>query len=147
MMDVLHRLAGFEDFFQRQRLPRKRVALRISHPPVQNAASSPGDGVLGQAENFFCPVVGKSNFSSLVGDDDAHGTGFHDAADEIPVAAEVLLGALAFDGIADGAVENVGVELAFDEIIGGPGFHGLHVNLLVALAGQQDHGRPGIELL
>ena len=92
-------------------------------------------------------MVGKSDFSSLVGNDDAHGAGFHDAADEIPVAAEVFFGVLAFDGIADGAVENVGVELAFDQVICSPGLHGLHVNLLVALARQQNHWRPGIELL
>ena len=144
MMDVLHRLAGFENILQRQRLPRKRVAFRVSHMPVQNAVSSMGDGVLGQAENFFSLMVGKSDFSSLIGDDNAHRAGFHDAADEIPVAAEALFSALAFDRVPYGAFEGIGVELAFDQIVRGSGLHGFQVNFVIALTGQQNHWRPAI---
>ena len=147
VMNILYRLAGFKNLFQRLGLSWKRMSFRIRHSPLQDTASATGNGVLGQAKDFFRPMIGKGDFPGLIGNDDADRTGFHDMADEIPVMAEVFLGALAFDGITDGAVKNVGVKLAFDEIIGGPGFHGLHVNLMVPLAGQQDHGRPGIELL
>ena len=145
MADVLHGLAGFENLLERQRLSGNAVAFRVGQTPVQNAGGSRIHRALGEAENFLRAMVGKSDFARLVGDDDADGAGFHDAADEIAFAAEIFLGAPAFDGVTDGAFQNIGVELAFDQVVRGSRLHGFDVNLVIALPGQQNHRRPAAE--
>src|SRR5450432_3051394 len=92
-------------------------------------------------------MIGKSDFARLIGDDDAHRAGFHDAVDEVAFTAEMFLGALAFDGITHGAVQHIGVELAFDQVVRRPRLHRFNVNLMVALPGQQNHRRPAVERL
>ena len=141
----MHRLAGIQNLFQGGARPGQGIALRIGQMPVQNTAGILRNGVLGQTENLFRLQVGKGDFSQLVGHHDAHGAGFHDAADEIAFPAKVFLGVLALDGIPDGAVQFVGVKLALDQVVGGAGLHGIDVNLVVALSGQQNHRQPVIQ--
>ena len=145
--DILRHLAGIKDLFQQRGRLSQRIAFQVGRAPIQNTAGSSNDGVLGQTQHLLGPMVGKSDFSRLVGHDNADGARFHDAADEITVTAETFLGALAFDGIADGAFQFVGVQLAFDQVIGGPGLHGFQINFVIALAGKKNHRRPAAKRL
>ena len=54
---------------------------------------------------------------------------------------QVPLGPLAQDRVANGALQQRGVELAFYQIIGRARFHGLAVHVVVAQGGQQDDRR------
>ena len=61
-------------------------------------------------------------------------------ADARELLVQIALGPFAQDGVANGALELLGVELALDEIIGGAGAHGFAVHLVIAQAGEQDDG-------
>jgi hypothetical protein len=50
-------------------------------------------------------------------------------------------GAFAFQSVANGAFEQAGIESALDQIIGGAGLHGVEVDLVLALAGEENDGR------
>src|SRR2546427_12188148 len=68
---------------------------------------------------------------------DPFGNGMGDLvqqADARELLVQVALGPLAQDRVADGALQQRGVELAFHQIIRGAGFHGFAVHLVVSEA-------------
>ena len=75
---------------------------------------------------------------------DPFGNGMGDLgeqADARELLVQVALGPLAQDRVANRALQQRGVELAFHQIIGRPGFHGFAVHVVVAQGGQQDDRR------
>ena len=50
-------------------------------------------------------------------------------------------GAFAFEGVTDRPLQNVGPETGLDEVIRRAGFHRLHVDFMLAQAGQQNDRR------
>ena len=138
----MHGLPGRQNFPKRGWLARNRASIRVGRGPIQDVASPLLNGFPGQPEDLLRLKIGESDLAGAAGHYDADRAGFRDAGDKIAFAAEVAAGLFAGDGIADGAFESVLVELAFDQIIGRAGLHGLEVHFVVALAGEKDHGHP-----
>ena len=91
----------------------------------------------GPAVEHFGALVPVIDAAVEIADDD----GVLCEIEQIGLIADHDLVLLAVDGVADGALEEGGVDLALDEVVGGAGFHGLDVDVAVVLTGQENDGR------